>query len=504
MNKSRDLLTRPLEAASLPALATSVSVPSYDRDQLTPAVVHIGVGGFHRAHQATYFDKLAELGFTEWGLVGSGLRSRDMLHALSAQDCLFTVVERGTRGDAARVVGVMQRYLYGPEESAALLDALADPITRVVTLTITAHGYPRVDGHLDLADPDIAADLGRPGRPGTAIGYLVEALARRRSRGLAPFTVVSCDNLPDNGAAARACVLDLAESRSPSLAAWIERHVGFPGTMVDRITPPTSERHRRWVEQRFGVRDRCPVLTESFSQWVVEDQFSNGRPPLDEVGVSYVTDVDPYKQTKMRLLNGSHCALGYLGWLSGYRTAAEAMADPLISEIIEQMMSEEIAPLLSPTRALDVTAYQRSLLRRFASPSIADPLSRLCARGSTRMPPYLLTSLTDAMRLGRPHALLALVVAAWMRYLRGIDLQGRPIELVDVRADLLRNRATRGGRDPRPLLAVTEVFGTLRESPELIATLERALCDIDYYGLRLAMSVRAGVSLEGVGSVAAS
>jgi fructuronate reductase/mannitol 2-dehydrogenase len=361
----------------LRSLAGSVSVPTYDVRALTPSVVHLGVGDFHRAHQAVYLDRLAERGERGWGLVGAGLRSRRMTGALTAQEGLYTVVERGAKAAAPRVVGVLQRYLYAPENKQALLQAMTDPRTRVITMTITAPAYQE--------DPSSS-------RTATAFDYLVEALSRRKAAGLPGFTVVSCDNLPDNGAAARDCVLRTAELRDPRLARWIGEHVAFPTTMVDRITPRADLELRRKLRRDHGVVDRCPVTTETFSQWVVEDSFCNGRPPLDEVGVEFVTDARPFLRAKTSLLNGSHCAIGYLGHPLGHRTSADAMADPLVRTVVVSMMEDEIAPLLKQVPGLHLGSYQRALLARFSDEAVADPLSRLCTRGSVRMPNYVLPS----------------------------------------------------------------------------------------------------------------
>ncbi|HEX8346290.1 MAG TPA: mannitol dehydrogenase family protein, partial [Actinoplanes sp.] len=353
-----------------------IRVPDYDRAALTPAVVHIGVGGFHRAHQAVYLDALARTGEQGWGEIGVGLRSPAMRDALVPQDCLFTVVERSNRGDTARIVGSMIGYLFAPEDPEAVLAALTDERTRVVTLTITGGGYPvGEDGRFDPDDPLVQADLTHPAHPETAFGYLVEALHRRRLAGLAAFTVLSCDNMPDNGAATRTAVLGFAAARDDDLAAWIDAHATFPASMVDRITPETDSRSRDLVAEQFGVRDRSPVITEPFLQWVIEDSFCNGRPPLDTVGVQFVEDVTPYKLMKTRLLNASHSALGYLGYLVGnYTTSSEATANPVIADYLATLMRQEITALLPDVPGIDLGVYQRTLLERFANPQISDQL----------------------------------------------------------------------------------------------------------------------------------
>jgi mannitol 2-dehydrogenase len=461
----------------LAALPGRIDVPAYDRAALTPAVVHLGVGGFHRAHQAMYLDDLARRGDTDWGEVGVGLRSTSMRDALTPQDCLYTVVQRGHDGDTARAVGSMIGYRHAPDDHGAVIDLLASRRTRLVTLTITGDGY-HLDGQGELLidHQAVRADLARPRTPGTAAGLLVEALDRRRRAGLPGLTVLSCDNLPDNGASARAAVLGLARLRRHGLAAWIDAHVSFPASMVDRITPRPDDATRRFVADRYGVHDQSPVVTEPFSQWIVEDDFRAGRPPLEEVGVQFVNDVTPYKVMKTRLLNGSHCALAYLATLAGpYRTTSAAMANPAIASYLRALMREEIMPLLPPVPGVDLDAYQRTLLDRFANPRISDQLSRLAARGSTKMPAYLLPSLIEAREQGRPATLLTLAVAAWFCYLRGYDLAGTPIDVQDTRRDELRTRALAGGTDPRPLLADRAIFGPLGDDPGFVTNLERAL-----------------------------
>ncbi len=479
-----------LSRRNLPMLASSVSVPSYDSRDLQPGVVHLGAGSFHRAHQARYLDQLAELRVSsQWGLVGSGLRSRTLKGALAAQDCLYTVVELGADDTTARVMGAMLRYHYAPEESQALLGSLTDPRTRIVTLTVTARGYPvGPDGCLAVSHQEMRSDLSAAHRPQTAFGYLVEALRRRRRSGLGPFSVLSCDNLPDNGPVTRDCVLQLAEARDPRLANWIALNATFPSSMVDRITPPVTDKQIHFVRRRFGIEDRCPVVTEPFSQWVLEEKFCNGRPPLDEVGVQLVPDVQPYKLMKVRLLNGSHCAIGYLGYLAGYRTVAEAMQDPLIVRVVRRLMRDEVALLLAPVAGVDLDAYISTLLVRFGNANMADPLSRLCARGSTRMPAYILPSLAEAIQRGAPHRLLTLVVAAWMRFSTGTDLTGQPIQVDDPQADLPGATGLRR-HDLQPHRRLLNgAFESLQGNVALMAALDRVLRDMDAQGLRATMT----------------
>ena len=483
----------PLTDATLALHGRQLSVPTYDRSALTPAVVHFSVGGFHRAHQLLYFDEIAERGVSmDWGVVGVGLHSRTMKDALAPQDHLYTVVERSPDGERARVVGVMIGYHFAPDDPAAVLDLLTDERTRIVSLTITDSGY-RLDpctGLFDADDPDIRQDVHEPSRPRTVFGFIVEALDRRRRAGLPAFSVVSCDNMHRNGEAARAAVVGFARLRDEVLARWIADRVAFPSSMVDRITPHTSPEEREAVAQRYGVDDRWPVITEPFSQWVIEDWFSDGRPPLDEVGVRFVPDVGSYELMKTRLLNASHCALGYLGSLAGLRSLDQVMADPVFAGYVARLMDDEVTPLLPPPDGIDLTEYKHNLLQRFGNPAIADGLPRLCRRGSTKLPHHLLPSLRQALEEGRPHALLTLAVAAWFRYLRGTDEAGRPLPLEDALADRLRALAAQGGTDPRPLLGETSVFGDLGTVPGFAAELADALEALDRDGVRATVAAR--------------
>ncbi|HEY4624607.1 MAG TPA: mannitol dehydrogenase family protein [Blastococcus sp.] len=478
---------RPLRQETLGQHDDRLIVPTYDRSALTPAVVHFSVGGFHRSHQLLYFDEVAQRRISDgWGVVGVGLHSRHMKDALAPQDHLYTVVERSSDGERARVVGVMVDYHYAPDDPATVLDVLTDERTRMVSLTITGSGYrlcPQT-GAFDPDDVDIQWDLAETHRPRTVFGYLVEALDRRRRAGLPPFTVVSCDNMHRNGDAARAAVVGFARLRDEVLARWITDRVAFPSSMVDRITPHTTREQREAVARRYGVDDNWPVITEPFSQWVIEDTFCNGRPPLDRVGVRFVADVARYELMKTRLLNAGHCALGYLGSLAGHSSIDRVMADPVFARYIELMMDVEVTPLLPPPDGIDLAGYKRTLLERFANPAIADQLSRLCRRGSTKMPHHLLPSLREALAGDRPHGLLTLAVAAWFRYLRGVDADGHPLAIDDPRAELLQQLARDGDGDPRPLLGERAIFGDLGDNPVFVAELAAALDQLERDGVR--------------------
>jgi fructuronate reductase/mannitol 2-dehydrogenase len=478
---------RPLRQETLGLHGEQLIVPTYDRSALVPSVVHFSVGGFHRAHQLVYFDELAQRRISsDWGVIGVGLNHRLMKDALAPQDYLYTVVERSPHGERARVVGVMIDYHYAPDSPAVVLDALTDPRVRMVTLTITDAGYrlcPHT-GAFDATEPDLQHDLEHPAAPRTVFGFITEALDRRRRAGVPPFTVVSCDNMHRNGDATRDAVVGFARLRNEVLARWITDRVAFPSSMVDRITPQTPPDERARVARKYGIDDNWPVITEPFSQWVIEDDFCNGRPPLEQVGVRFVDDVADYELMKTRLLNAGHCALGYLGSLAGYTRIDELVTVPLFREYVVRLMDDEVTPLLPQPDGIDLDDYKRTLLQRFGNPAIADQLSRLCRRGSTKMPHHLLPSLHEALAQGRPHRLLTLAVAAWLRYLRGTDAAGLPVVVEDAHAATLTALARQGGSDPRPLLGVRSIFGNLTDDPEFVAELSTALVRLDRDGVQ--------------------
>jgi fructuronate reductase/mannitol 2-dehydrogenase len=465
--------------------ARRLAFTAYDRRRLRPGIVHLGVGGFHRAHQAVYFDELARRGLSfDWGIVGVSLRRPLAKSALAPQDCLYTLIERGAIRERTRVIGSLMRVLHAPSESRSVLAALCDERTQLVTITVTGDGYG-IDRATGSFDPGAAA----PGRPESAHEYLVEALAARRAAGIAPFTVMSCDNLPDNGAAARAAVVGCAAVRDPELASWIEQAVAFPSSVVDRITPGATPADSAWMLQHYGVIDGAPIVTEPFSQWTVQDSFSGERPPLEEVGATFVEDVRPHKELKTRLLNGAHTALGPLGVLAGHVTIDAALADPAFAGFAEQLMRREIEPTVAAPAGVDVPTYRRTLLRRFANPAVADRLARLCERGSTKIASYLVPTACASDDAGGENALLALAIAGWIRFYRGVGACGQPHPIKDPRAQEMRALACRG--DGTALLAERSVFGDLAERREFAQSVRRSLSDLDELGARGAIAAAA-------------
>jgi len=478
----------PLGAATLDRV--EVARPGYDRRAVRHGIVHFGVGGFHRAHQAMYVDALLNAGAGDgWGIVGVGLLPADrrMRDVLAAQDGLYTLVEKRADGSSsARVVGSIVRYLYAPDDPEAVVATLAHPATRWVTMTVTEGGYNvhRVSGDFDPDGPGIAADLADPTRPRTVFGFVVEALARRRALGLEPFAVVSCDNVQGNGAVARAAFAGFARLRDSGLAMWIEDRVAFPSSMVDRITPATTDDDVQLVRDRYGLADGWPVVCEPFTQWVLEDDSPAGRPPLEQVGVQVVDDVAPYELMKLRLLNASHQALAYAGYLAGYRYVHEATADPAFADFIREYMQREARPTLQPVPGVDLDEYVEGLVERFANPEIRDTLVRLAVDASERIPKFLLPVLRAQLAAGGPIARSVAVLACWARYAEGVDEAGAPIELVDPAAADLAAAARRQREDPLAFVRQRHVFGDLVDDDRFCSAYLRAFRTLREEGAR--------------------
>ena len=483
-----------LNQGNLGRLPCEVQVPAYRRPGLAQSIVHIGVGGFHRAHQAVYVDDLCrDHGVTDWGFCGVGLLAHDtrIRDALGAQDCLYTLVERSAAGDRARVIGSIVDFLFAPDDPGAVIGKMASADTRIVSLTITEGGYfiDQGSGEFREDHPDIVHDLAHPQRTTCAFGYLLEALDRRRMQGMQPFTVLSCDNIQGNGDVTRKVLLQFAGLRDPALRDWLAEHGAFPNCMVDRITPATTDADRALVRNAFGIEDAWPVVCEPFRQWVIEDQFCDGRPPLEQVGVQIVRDVHPYETMKIRLLNASHSAMGYLGYLAGYTYIYEIMADPAFRTFILGLMDDEVTPILAPVPGVDLDAYKNTLLERFANPTIKDQATRICLDGSAKLPKFILPTIREQLARGGSVKRLSLAVASWCRFLAGTDEQGKPIAIEDPMAEALQRQAQAAGRDPRPFLAMREIFGDdLPQSAVFVEQVGAALHSLYDVGARATLA----------------
>lgn len=483
----------PSEAALDQIAARGVDVPAYDRSALTPGIVHFGVGGFHRAHMAVVLDNLHADGLAmDWGIVGAGLLPGDerMRDALAAQDHLYSLVIKHADGSRdRRVIGSLVDYRYGPDDPDGLVALMADPSIRIVSLTVTEGGYNvnPVTGEFVVDEPAVAADVDalRVGRaPSTIFGYVVEALRRRRAAGTTPFTLQSCDNIAGNGRVARKMFGAFARLVDPELAAWIEQNVAFPNSMVDRITPVTTEADRAELRDGGGLDDAWPVVAEPFFQWVLEDRFSGGRPPYERAGVQVVDDVVPYEHMKLRLLNVAHQGLAYFGILAGYTYAHEAMADADIATYLRRYMDEEGTPSLDPVPGIDLDAYKDSLIERFANPEIRDTLARLAAESSDRIPKWLVPVIEENLASGAPVEVSAAICASWARYDEGVDEQGDPIDVVDRFASELRAAAARHSEDPLAFVRLEQFFGDLATREEFAAPYRAALASLHDRGAK--------------------
>ncbi|WP_282024776.1 mannitol dehydrogenase family protein [Limimaricola cinnabarinus] len=467
-----------LNAEALAHLPQGVEGPAYDRAGLSAGIVHIGVGNFHRAHMAVYLDRLFSTGADhDWAISGAGVRAGDarMREALERQDCLTTVVELDPAGLSARVTGAMIEFT--EIDAAKLVARMSDPAIRIVSLTVTEGGWfvdAKTNG-FDAAHPDIRHDAGHPDAPKTAFGMILAALRQRRAAGDAPFTVMSCDNLPENGHVARQTVIELARLADADFADWVEANVAFPNTMVDCITPATSDRERALVRERFGIVDAVPVVCEPFRQWVLEDNFPQGRPALEKVGAEFVTDVAPYELMKLRILNGGHAAIAYPSALLGHHFVHDAMADPRIKAWLEALETREIIPTLEPIAGVDFEAYRRKVEERFSNPEIGDTIPRLCFDGTNRQPKFVLPVIRDALSKGQAIDGLALEVALWCRYCAGTNEAGEKIAPNDDDAEDLKRRAIAAKDDPQAFLSNEAVFGDLGAQPAFVAAFSKQL-----------------------------
>jgi mannitol-1-phosphate/altronate dehydrogenase len=481
----------PLTRANLHRLQPPVLVPRFNPARVTAGIVHLGLGGFHRAHMARYTHKLMELraDALEWGITGAGLMPADrrMQESLGPQDNLYTLVERGIGQETVAVIGSLADVIFAGDSSASLLQATQQSSIRIVSLTVTEHGYclNRSTKQLDPQHPLIRKDLAQPERPSSAIGIVVEAYRRRMEAGLPPFTALSCDNIQHNGTVLRDAVLALAALRDEKLTDWIAENGCFPSTMVDRITPVTAEADIAALAERYGVVDTWPVFAEAFTQWVIEDRFPAGRPAWEDVGAQFTTDVAPYEFMKLRLLNASHLAVAGVGRLAGYVTIDEAMADPLIARLMAALMDRETGPTLPDVPGIDLAGYKATLIERFSNPAIKDTVERVNIDAPLNI---LVDPIRDRLGTGGSVELLALALAAWLRRVRGEDEQGKNIEVRHPLAEQLRAKAVEGGPDPRPLLAIDGLFGSTGQDPRLQEPVGRWLTSLYAKGARATLA----------------
>jgi len=437
--------------------------PEYDRKALKGGIVHFGLGNFHRAHQAVYLDRLMNLGKGhDFAIIGAGVMPSDarMREVLAAQDWLYTVVEQSAGASQARVIGAMIDYPPAAD-ATAIVARLADPAIRIASLTITEGGYfiDAQTGHFDPTHPAIAEDGRNPAAPRTVFGMLVAGLRARRRAGIPPFTVMCCDNIPHNGHVTREAVVETARLSDPELAEWIAANVAFPNGMVDRITPATSDRERRMIREDFGVEDESPVFAEDFIQWVLEDNFPQGRPALEEVGVEFVEDVTPWELMKIRILNGGHAVIAYPSGLMDIHFVHEGMENPLVRAFLDKIEAEEIIPVVPPVPGTDLHGYYQKVAERCANPKIGDTIRRLCLDGSNRQPKFIIPTIADRLAQGLGVEGLALESALWCRYCAGTTDSGAVIPPNDPNWDRLTQVAQKARHDPSAWLAMSEIYG---------------------------------------------
>lgn len=475
--------------ANLQRLHPAVQVPRYSRQLLRPGIVHIGVGGFNRSHLAVYLDDLLQQGHSpNWAEFGIGLRPSDLAthDALSRQEYLYSLLLRDSTRESLRVVGSLMGHLYAPQSSQQAIEAIASPACRIVSMTVTEGGYFTHEASKEFQSehPEIRHDLQNPERPVTWVGYLAEACALRMRRGLAPITVLSCDNLQDNGTVARRALTAFAEMKDPALRRWMDAAFAFPSSMVDRITPVTTDADRHRIAELLGVVDDAPVVAEPFRQWVVEDHFAADRPRWELVGAQMVADVAPYEEMKLRLLNGGHIALGFPAALLGIEFVSDAVTDPLLHRYLQQFL-QEVRPAVRPVPGINLDVYAASLIERFSSPTIQDRVARICLNGVAKVKKFLLPTLNSNLENRRPTAMLSFVLAVWLRYMQGVTDSGVKISIEDDSIHEVSPWLHGAPDDAGLVLSQPSMFGSLAQQfPAFVDQVQRQLDRLRAHGTR--------------------
>jgi mannitol 2-dehydrogenase len=482
-----------LHDSTLVVLPGKIIRPRYDRTLTFPGLVHIGVGAFNRSHLAVYLDDLLGRGEAmRWGEFGVGLLpwDKEIHEGLAAQDNLYSLMALEAGEESLRVIGSLAGHLYAPEATEAVLERMVSAECAIVSLTVTEGGYFTDDASGRFLDshPDVRHDLEHRGTPKTWLGYVAEAADRRMKFGRAPFTLLSCDNVHGNGNVARKALLAFAAERSGTLHNWIEANVAFPNSMVDRITPRTTEENRAMIEEKFGIVDRVPVVAESFRQWVLEDSFVAGRPAFEHVGAQMTADVAPFEKMKMRLLNGGHLTLAFLGDLLGHTYVEETAADLKLRQVLIDFMAE-VQPTVPPLPGIDLDEYSATVVKRFSNTAIKDQVARICSEGCAKITKFLVPSLADLLKSGRTPRVLPLVIAAWLHYQRGTDENGRAMTMADAQIAILKEFIDSGCKDARLALEIRSLFGDLAaEYPQLIGLVQNNLDLLRAHGVRAAMA----------------
>ncbi|MDO5968771.1 mannitol dehydrogenase family protein [Flavivirga aquimarina] len=480
----------PLNQENLSQIAEVVSCPTYDRSKVNAGIVHVGIGGFHRAHQAYYTNELLEKGgHHNWGICGIALLPFDdkIYQVLKNQDGLYTVMIKELDGSLSiKVIGSIVEYLFAPNNPLIVIEKMADPNTRIISLTITEGGYnyDEATGEFIFENPNIQHDLTHPDAPKTIFGYLAQAFKLRKERGTQGCTIQSCDNIQGNGHVTKKMVLSYIKKAEPDLVAWVNSNIAFPNSMVDRITPVTTKDDIELLKDKTGIQDDWPVVCEPFLQWVIEDDFSSGRPAWEEVGAQFVSDVAPYERMKLSLLNAGHSVLGILGALVGYNTIDEVVNDLDIKTFLITFMDKEVTPSLGELKGIDLKSYKASLIERFGNQNIKDQVTRICSESSAKIPKFLLPTVKYQLSNEGEFSYSALVIAAWAIYNKGLNENGDLLEISDAMKDELKQKALMSINNPKLFLELESVFGVLKESSQFVEAYERAYNKIVKYGIK--------------------
>lgn len=465
-----------LNAKNLHLLPPEVAVPAYDRSEIKAGIAHIGIGSFHRSHEAFYTDQILEHHDSKnWGICGIALLDTDskIFKTLTDQDGLYTLMITEPSGTlVARIIGSIIEYLFAPENPDAVIEKMADPDIKIITLTITEGGYNfnSATGEFQIDEPLIQQELKNPENPKTVFGYITQALKRRRDRGTPGLTIQSCDNIQKNGDLLKRMLIAYVKEAEPGLTDWIEKQVTFPNSMVDRITPVTTQMDIENLKSAYGIEDAWPVVCEPFIQWIIEDNYSNGRPEWESAGAQFVQDVIPFEKMKIRLLNAGHSLLGLTGALHGYIYIHEVVNDQLFAKFLLDFMDKEVTPVLDEVPGINIGAYKDSLFERFGNSQIKDKVARICLQSSAKIPKFLLPTIREQLRADGPIECSALVIAAWCRYAEGFDEAGNKYPIEDEMKVILQEKAHYSHQDPLSFLRIETIFGDLINSKKFTET----------------------------------
>ena len=474
---------------SLKDLSNRVSVPKYHRENVKTGIVHVGVGGFHRAHEAMYIDQLLhEESNANWGICGVALLNFDqkMYNTLKAQDGLYTLVVKELDGTLTkRVIGSIVEYLFAPENPKVVIEKMANPEVKIISLTITEGGYNlnEATGTFNFSNPQIIHDSKNPESPTTIFGYLTQALKIRKQQNAGAITILSCDNIEGNGDVTKKMLRSYITFAEPDLLAWMDDHVSFPNSMVDRITPATMPSDISELKEVSGIEDQWPVVCESFQQWVIEDNFIAGRPNLDSVGVQFVKNVEPFEKMKLGLLNAGHSVVGILGSLVGYSTIDEAVSDPEIGTFLSNYLDAEVTPILHDLEGMDLTAYKQMLIKRFSNIYIKDQIDRICSESSAKIPKFILPTIQEQLKGDQSISFAAFVLAAWAIYCLGFNEKNEALNIKDALQETLLDQATIAQSNPKAFLDLVAVFGDLNQSQTFSNAFEKSYQNIENFGV---------------------